>query len=598
MRLSHFSPIAPLLLIWAGCAVSPSDTVDQKEETDIFVAGDEQSVSLAGALALQHIADRPEILHGAGDVTIRLVQIDEFGAAHVRVRQNVGGVPVFGGEAIIHLDAAGSLEAVTEKLIRDITLDTTPTLRDREAVSLAVAEVGMDRSVTREPKTDLQILRHEGVDHLTFRVQLEMRTVDGEPTMPVVFVDANSGEVVWSYDNLETAKNRKTYDAKTRTTLPGTLVRSEGQGPVSDAVLNQAHDNAGFTYDYYLSRHGRDSYNGTGAQITSSVHYSRNYVNAFWDGTQMVYGDGDNSQSSPLTVLDIVGHELTHAVTSTSSGLIYANESGALNEAMSDIFGASIEAYRDGAVSANTWKVGEECWTPGTAGDALRYMNDPALAGDYDYYPTRYTGTSDNGGVHWNSGIANLAFYLMTAGGTHPRGKTSNVVPALDANAVTSITKAAAIFYRANTTCLTPGSTFSDARDCTQQAASFLYGASAFTSVSSAWAAVAVPAPLAWTALDTKSNLSAARNAQVNYSYAKPAGATGMRFQTSGGTGDADMYVKFGSPPTVNSYDCRSEGATTAESCTITAAQSGTYYVMINAYAAYSGMSFTASSGQ
>jgi vibriolysin len=429
-------------------------------------------------------------------------------------------------------------------------------------------------------------------------VRLDMTSVEGEPSMPVVFVDAHSGEVVWSFDNLETAKNRLTYNAKNRQTLPGTLVLSEGQGPSSDAVLNQAHDNAGLTYDYYLSRHSRDSYNGAGATITSSVHYKINYVNAFWNGTQMVYGDGDGVQSTPLTVLDVVGHELTHAVTETSSNLTYSNESGALNEAMSDIFGASIEAYRDGAVSGNTWKVGEECWTPGTAGDALRYMNDPAQAGDYDYWPTRYSGTSDNGGVHWNSGIANLAFYLMVAGGTHPRGKTSNVVPALDANPGTSIQEASAIFYRANTTCLTPGSTFTDARDCTQQAAAFLYGAGAATSVSEAWAAVGVPAPLSWTVLDTKTNQSANKNAQVNYTYTRPAGATAMKFQTSGGSGDADLYVKFGSAPTLNSYDCRSAGATTAESCVINPAQSGTYYVMINAYSAYSGMSFTASSGQ
>jgi len=114
-------------------------------------------------------------------------------------------------------------------------------------------------------------------------------------------------------------------------------------------------------------------------------------------------------------------------------------------------------------------------WPPATAGDALRHMNDPALAGDYDYYPTRYTGTSDNGGVHTNSGIANLAFYLMVSGGTHPRGKTTNVVPALDpTNSFNSIAMGSAIFYRANTVYLTPSSTFGDARNATAQAAADL----------------------------------------------------------------------------------------------------------------------------
>lgn len=597
MRLSRLVLVTPLLVMWAGCSDSTSGPGDQKD-TGVFVAGDEQAIRLAGDLGLQHIAERPELFVGAGHLVTRAVLIDDFGAAHVRVRQEINGVPVFGGEAILHLGSDGWFDSMTDKLIRDVNLETTPTLRDSDALDLAVADVGAEMERTLEPRADLQILRHDGMDHLTFRVQLEMVNVDGEPSMPVVFVDAHTGEVVWSYDNLETVKNRQTYNAKNRQTLPGTLTRSEGQGPVADAVLNQAHDHAGITYDYYSARHNRDSYNGAGATIISSVHYKQGYVNAFWNGTQMVYGDGDGVQSSPLTVLDVVGHELTHAVTSSSSNLTYANESGALNEAMSDIFGSSIEAYADGAVSADTWKIGEDCWTPGTAGDALRYMNDPALAGDEDYYPTRYLGTSDNGGVHWNSGIANLAFHLMVAGGTHPRGSTSNVVPPIDASAVSGITKAAAIFYRANTTCLTPGSTFADARDCTQQAASFLYGASALSSVSEAWIAVGVPAPLTWTIFDTKVNQSAAKSVKVSSNYATPAGATALRFQTSGGSGDADLYVKFGSAPTLNSYDCRSAGATTAESCVINPAQSGTYYVMINAYTAYSGMTFTASSGQ
>jgi bacillolysin len=416
--------------------------------------------------------------------------------------------------------------------------------------------------------------------------------------MPVVFVDAHTNKIVWSYDNLETAQNRATYTANTRTTLPGTLLRSEGQAPISDAVANQAHDNAGYVYSYYSARHARDSFDGAGAQIKSTVHYSRNYVNAFWNGTQMVYGDGDGVQSGPLTVLDVVGHEITHAVTERSSALTYSNESGALNEAMSDIFGAAIEAYRDGAVSTNTWKVGEECWTPATAGDSLRQMDDPARYGDYDYWPTRYTGTSDNGGVHWNSGIANLAFSLAVKGGSHPRGKTSVVVPALSTNAVTSIQMGAAIFYRANTQCLSAGSTFQDASGCTQAAANALYGATAASSIAAAWAAVGVPNALTYTVLDTRTNLSASKSAQLSFNYAKPAGATAMKFTTSGANGDADLYVKFGSPPTTANYGCRSAGATSNEGCTITNAQSGTYYVMISAYAAFSGLTFQASSGQ
>jgi vibriolysin len=465
-------------------------------------------------------------------------------------------------------------------------------------LDIAINEFGGPDMLLGEPKVDMQIVRDRSLDHLTYRVQLTMRNVDDEPLMPVVFVDSYTRQIVRSYDNLETARNRITYDAKTRTSLPGTQLATETQTP-TDAVARQAHENAGRVYDYYASAHSRDSFDGVGGTIKSSVHYSRNYVNAFWNGTQMVYGDGNGVDSGPLTVLDVVGHEITHAVTERSSNLTYSNESGALNEAMSDIFGAAIEATRDGAVSSLTWRIGEECWTPAVAGDSLRNMADPAEYSDRDYYPTRYTGTSDNGGVHWNSGIANLAFKLAVTGGTHPRGKTSINVPALASNAMTSIDMGAKIFYRANTQCLTAGSTFQDAAGCTRDAAQALYGSSAATSISEAWKAVGVPAPLTWTVRDTQSNLSGAKNNQKSFTLVVPAGATALKFALAGPNGDADLYVRRGSAPTTATYDCRSAGATSNESCTFTNVPAGaTYYVMVNAYSAYTGLTYTASSGQ
>ncbi|NOK17290.1 M4 family metallopeptidase [Corallococcus carmarthensis] len=597
MRIRHYASLASFLLLGSACG--PTDTVEDAPKAEAQQGSALSARPGRGDGLRQLQAQRPGFFKGAGELSSRRFHVDGRGQAHERLTQTFQGVPVFGATAIVHLGSDGTVAGVTDRLVRDLKVDTTPRLRAEEAIQRAAAGLEAQGSVlTGAPRADLQILADTKDTRLTWRVQMETLDVDGLPSRPNVFIDARTGDSVWGFDNLQTSRNRKTYTAKNRTTLPGTLVRSEGQGASGDALLDQAHDNAGFTYDFYATVFGRDSYDGLGTTLTSSVHYSKNYVNAFWDGTQMVYGDGDGVQSSALTVLDVVGHELTHAVTDTSSELIYANESGALNEAMSDIFGASIEAYRDGAVSANTWKIGEECWTPATAGDALRYMNDPAIAGDYDYYPTRYTGTSDSGGVHWNSGIANLAFHLMVKGGTHPRGKTSNVVPALDANSYASIMKGAAIFYRANTVYLTPGSTFSDARGATAQAAADLYGSSAVTSVNEAWTAVGVAAPPSWTPITTLTNVSGSRSSNTNLSYVKPSGATAMRFQLAGGTGDADLYVKFGSAPTTSSYDCRSAGASSDESCTINAAQQGTYYVLIRGYTAFSGATFTVSSGQ
>ena len=596
MRTRRLVSILPLVLLGSACSVDST-------ELDTQGAQDSNHSARAEGRGLEQLkAQRPEFFRGAGDVALKHSMRDEKGLAHERVTQSIRGVPVFGAQAILHLDANGAVASITDRLVRDLKVETTPKLRAEEATQIAITQVGGSRALKATPKADLQLLPEElgNSARLTYRVQLESVKADGTPSMPNIFVDALTGEIVKEFDNLKTTRNRKTYNGGNRTTLPGTLVRSEGQAPSGDAVLDQAHDNAGITYDYYFNSFGRDSYNGAGATLTSTVHHDRNYVNAYWNGTQMVYGDGDGTQSGPLTVLDVVGHELTHAVTDTSSDLIYSGESGALNEAMSDVFGASIEAYRDGAVSGNTWKIGEECWTPGTEGDALRYMNDPALAGDYDYYPTRYTGTSDNGGVHWNSGIANLAFKLLVTGGTHPRGKTSNVVPALDANVYSSIHKGAAIFYRANTVYLTPGSTFSEARGATAQAAADLYGAgsAAVTAVNEAWTAVGVGAPPAWSVITTTTNLSGSRGSSTNYSYVTPADATAMRFSLAGGTGDADLYVKYGSAPTTQSYDCRSAGATSDESCTINGAKQGTYYVLIKGYTAYSGVTYTVSSGK
>nr|QKW93896.1 matrix-associated zinc metalloprotease FibA [Vitiosangium cumulatum] len=595
MRLRRIVSLVPLMFLGSACGV---ETVDADAQSAVGTQDSTLSVKAEGRGLQQLKAQRPDFLAGAGELSTKRVLKDLRGQSHERVSQSFRGVPVFGAQAILHLGADGSVESITDRLVRNLRISTTPKLRADEATQIAIGRVSGAVGLVGTPKSDLVILPESDGARLTYRVQLETITAEGQPSLPNLFIDAETGAVVREFDNLQTGRNRKTYTAGNRTTLPGTLVRSEGQAPVSDAVANAAHDNAGLTYDFYFSKFGRDSYDGAGGTLTSSVHYSRNYVNAYWNGTQMVYGDGDGSQSGPLTVLDVVAHELTHAVTDTSSELIYANESGALNEAMSDIFGAAVEAFRDGAVSANTWKIGEECWTPATAGDALRYMNDPALAGDYDYYPTRYTGTSDNGGVHWNSGIANLAFHLMVAGGTHPRGKTSNAVPALDADPYTSIQMGAAIFYRANTVYLTPGSTFSEARGATAQAAADLYGSAAAASVNEAWTAVGVAAPPTWTVLSTVSNLSGAKSSNTNYSFVTPSGATAMRFALAGGTGDADLYVKFGSAPTTTSYDCRSAGATSDETCTINGAKQGTYYVLIKGYTAYSGTTFTVSSGQ
>src|SRR5262249_47564900 len=158
-----------------------------------------------------------------------------------------------------------------------------------------------------------------------------------------------------------------------------------------------------------------------GAKLISSVHYSTNYVNAYWNGTQMVYGDGNGVDASNLAnSMDVTAHELTHAVTEKTSKLVYSGESGGLNESWSDSLGNVCQWYRDGqpaTPSANNFLVGEDVWTPATSGDALRYMCNPSLdGGSADIW----TSTVGNLDVHYSSGVSNLAFCLLVKGGTHP----------------------------------------------------------------------------------------------------------------------------------------------------------------------------------
>jgi thermolysin len=226
------------------------------------------------------------------------------------------------------------------------------------------------------------------------------------------------------------------------------------------------------------------SVDGAGNLISARNHYGVKYNNAFWDGQKINLGDGDGTYSfRSLTTLDIVAHEWTHGLTQYTAGLNYVNESGALNEAFSDIFGAMTERYWKGE-SGNTWKIGEGAKLP--AGTALRYMNDPSLGGQPEDYPSRYMGTGDNGGVHTNSGIANFAFYLLSKGGCGSGGCVSGTGIGADA--------ATKIFYRALRYYMIPTDGFYWARICTLWAARDLYGAYSYNwwRTYEAWNAVKV----------------------------------------------------------------------------------------------------------
>ncbi|WP_163099823.1 M4 family metallopeptidase [Peribacillus alkalitolerans] len=445
---------------------------------------------------------------------------DKFGSTALRLQQVYEGVPVWGSTQAALVAEDGVLTVFSGTVVPDLEtkkgLKTEKKVNAKQAIKIAEANLGYTPDYEKDPTADL-VVYSQG-DEATYAYLVNLNFLSPKPGNYNYFVEAATGKILNSFNDLDEAHGQSTlaskpgggntsgtnvtgtgngvlgdsktinltlsgstyylqdntrgggiltYDAANRTRLSGSLWASMDNllNGSYDAAAVDAHYYAGRTYDFYKNVFGRNSYDDKGSVLKSSVHYGRNYNNAFWNGSQMVYGDGDGSTFIPLSgSIDVVAHELTHAVTDTSSDLIYQNESGALNEAISDIFGTVVEFYDN---NKPDYEIGEDIYTPNTPNDALRSMSDPAKYGDPDHYSKRYTGTSDNGGVHINSGIINKAAYLLAKGGSH-YGVTVQGI---------GHEKVGAIYYRANTVYLTASSTFSQARAALVQAAADLYGA-------------------------------------------------------------------------------------------------------------------------
>jgi Zn-dependent metalloprotease len=287
-------------------------------------------------------------------------------------------------------------------------------------------------------------------------------------------------------------KHRRIFDAQNGSTLPGVPVREEGAPASDDVAVNEAYDGLGATWDLYADVYDRNSIDDAGMDLLASVHYLRDYDNAQWDGQRMVFGDGDGTVFRRFTIaVDVIGHELTHGVTAATANLTYADQSGALNESVSDVFGSLVKQFvarPQPTAGAADWLIGEGLFTDAVNGVALRSMKAPGTAyddpqlGGRDPQPSHMDGfvttASDNGGVHINSGIPNHAFYLVAiAFGAH------------------SWERAGRVWYE---TLRDPGLTadaqFADFAAVTASTAARLFGAEAERTVTGAWAEVGVSA--------------------------------------------------------------------------------------------------------
>lgn len=402
---------------------------------------------------------------------VKVVEKDEVGFSHVRFQQIIDGVPVTSGEIVIHLNDDGVTAVNSTLLTEKKQSDKVPTIQTGYALKLA-------RDLVRElfPTTYVRINRPKKVwfneaifsqAHKTGKTKLawEMEA-KGIKIREKIWIDAHTGAVLHHFSQITEGKKRYTYDANNRQTQSGTLKRSEGTGNIGESNVDNAHNYAGDTYDYFSTHHNRDSYDNRGASIISIVNYGQDYGNAFWDGRQMTYGEGFANAD------DVVGHELSHAVTEHTAGLIYENQSGALNESFSDIFGESIDLLNSGGTDTASvrWQIGEDIPGFGAFRNLMNPQrhNNPAKTSDSLYY----CGNEDNGGVHLNSGVPNHAFALMVDGGSYNSYNISGI----------GLTKAGKIQYRTLSKYLTQSSTFYDNYRALGQSCTDLIGTAGITS--------------------------------------------------------------------------------------------------------------------
>ncbi len=414
-----------------------------------------------------------------GDLSVQRSRILSSGRSMVRFQQVHQGLPVIGGELIVHQDAQRAVTAVIGEVMPGLDIDTKPVVSADEAERTAKAlcsrlyGIAPEVLVASNPQLSLfapALIGHPCAMNSAMLVwQMEISEAQEHPVREYVLVEAKTGKVVLHFSKIYHAKSRKVYDCNHSSVLPGTLVRDEGGAPSAVADANAAYDGTGSTYDFYMTYLGRDSIDNAGMTLISSVRYCPSssacpYVNAFWDGTQMVFGDN-------MTADDVCAHELTHGVTERESGLFYYMQSGAINESMSDIFGELVDQVNGLGNDAPTvrWLMGEDL--PASIGVIRDMATPPAYSQPDTTTSTLYEcGMGDNGGVHTNSGVPNKCAYLMCDGGNF-NGFTVQPL---------GIAKTARIWYEVNCNYLTSAADFQDLYNALIQAALGLVGTTVY----------------------------------------------------------------------------------------------------------------------
>lgn len=517
---------------------------------------------------------------------------DVLGFSHFNYQQTYKGYPIEFGALRIHAKQ-GITESVNGVVVTASPKNSHPAMSETAALAKALAYMNAQTYKWEIADLEAFIQEETGDVHATFYPKGELVYVPFQADFKrndlrlaykfnvyahvplkreMVYVDATTGEIVFANNLLLHANAQGTAVTKYSGTNPivtdsvsptNFRLREAGRGngiftyncqtstsysntdftdtdnfwnnvnANQDEVATDAHWGAEMTYDYFQQEHNRNSIDNNGFALRSYVHYDLNYANAFWDGQRMTYGDG-NGQLSPLTALDITGHEITHGLTEFTANLIYQDESGALNESFSDVFGVSIEWFAK--PNQANWLMGENI------GSVIRSMSNPAQYGDPDTYGgiNWYTGSADNGGVHTNSGVQNKWYHLMCVGGNgfNDNGHQFSVTGLGVANA-------AKIPFRSLTIYLTSTSDYADARFYAIRSAQDLFGGCSpeVQTTTNAWYAVGVgPEYVNYALADFEADIVSSCSVPVTVNFANNS-INGNTFSWSFGNGQTSTQV-------------------------------------------------------
>jgi Zn-dependent metalloprotease len=607
-----FFGVRPLLLsvlVAGACNAMAAERVDLEQN-----AVATKTVGLALAAQVSAKVSVASLLGlGASDLLAQRSKTYANGKVVTRHQQYHMGVPVW-GEAIVESSASGDVQpSMSGAMLRGLASDLPsikPTYSSAQALELAKTKAQIFSTENEQVKLYVKQAPN-GVAQLVYAVSF-LAKATAEPSRPSFMIDANTGVVLQQWEGIThsltgtgpggnaktgqyeygttagygymdvlvsgstcklSSTNVDTYNMNSATSGSGTLQSFTCPRNTVKAIngayspMNDAHYFGNQVFNMYQAYLGLRPIS---QKLLMKVHYGSSYENAFWDGSAMSYGDGATT-FYPLVSLDVTSHEVSHGFTEQNSGLVYSGMSGGMNEAFSDMAGEAAKYYVKGT---NDFKVGVDIFK---AAGALRYMYNPPLDGGSIDNASNYTSSLD---VHYSSGVYNKAFYLLaTTAGWNTR-------------------KAFEVMADANHLYWTASSTFNQGACGVENAATNRGYTKA--DVTAAFQAVGVSCatpPAGGTVLTsgvTVTGITLAKSASKTYTIVVPSGKTSLTIKLSGGTGDGDIYTKLGSAPTTTSYLKKSDGSTNAETITVTSPAAGTYYILVNAYAAVSGTSLLA----